>query len=61
MNKQELIEQALITELDNCQNDAVYNDNTLHDCLLYGFKGLNNMNEQELSEFLESALRWRNG
>jgi hypothetical protein len=61
MNKQELIEQALITELENCQNDSVYNDNTLHDFLLYGFKGLNNMNEQELSEFLESALNWRKG
>ena len=58
MSKDEMIKQALIVELNNCQSDTSYNDNTLHDFLLYGFKGLNNMTESELSEFLAQALAW---
>ncbi len=43
-----LRDQVLNMTLENCQNDTSYNDNTLHDLILFGFKGLSNMTEAEL-------------
>lgn len=40
--------QVLNMTLENCQDDSSYNDNTLHDLILFGFKGLSNMTESEL-------------
>ena len=61
MNKEEKIMQALIIELDNCYQDSEYGQNTLNDLLLHGFKGLNNMSEDEVSEFLGRAIEWNGG
>ena len=52
---------ALIVELDNCYQDTEYGQNTLNDLLLHGFKGLNNMSEDEVSEFLDRAIKWNEG
>jgi hypothetical protein len=46
--RENLIKDILNMTLDNCFNDTAYNDNTLHDLILFGFKGLSNMSEQEL-------------
>jgi hypothetical protein len=47
-NLQNLRDQVLNITLENCMNDTSYNDNTLHDLILFGFKGLSNMTETEL-------------
>ena len=39
----------------NCQDDTSYNDNTLYDFIMYGFKGLNNMSISELEEELQKV------
>lgn len=61
MTRDDLISQSLITELDNCYLDSEYGQNTLNDILLYGFKGLNNMTDNELTEFLDKSLTWNKG
>lgn len=61
MTKEDKILNALITELDNCYQDSEYGQNTLNDLLLHGFKGLNNMSEDEVSEFLDRAIKWNEG
>jgi len=43
-----LRDNVLNMTLENCQNDSAYNDNTLYDFILFGFKGLSNMTEAEL-------------
>lgn len=48
MNKTELMNSVLNMTIQNCQDDTSYNDNTLHDLILFGFKGLSNMTESEL-------------
>lgn len=48
MNKTELMDSVLNMTIQNCQDDTSYNDNTLHDLILFGFKGLSNMTESEL-------------
>jgi hypothetical protein len=48
MTKDKLINSILNMTLENCQNDSCYNDNTLHDFILFGFKGLSNMTIEEL-------------
>lgn len=46
--KLKLINAVLEMTIQNCQDDTSYNDNTIHDLLLYGSKGLENMSEEEL-------------
>lgn len=58
MNKQTLIKQVLNLTLNNCQDDSSYNDNTLHDLILFGFKGLSNMTEAELQAELSTLQNW---
>jgi hypothetical protein len=48
LKRKNLINDVLNMTLDNCYNDSAYNDNTLHDLILFGFKGLSNMTESEL-------------
>lgn len=48
MTKDQLINKVLNMTLENCQDDTNYNDNTLHDLILFGFKGLSNMSLDEL-------------
>lgn len=50
MKKENLIKQVLNMTLQNCQDDTAYNDNTLHDFILFGFKGLSNMTIEELEK-----------
>lgn len=58
MNKQTLVKQVLNLTLNNCQDDSSYNDNTLHDLILFGFKGLSNMTEAELQAELSTLQNW---
>ena len=59
MNKLETLrDQVLNMTLENCINDTSYNDNTLHDLILFGFKGLANMTEAELKSELETLKQW---
>jgi hypothetical protein len=53
-----LRDQVLNMTLENCINDTSYNDNTLHDLILFGFKGLANMTEAELKSELETLKQW---
>jgi len=50
MTKDKLINLVLNMTIENCQNDSCYNDNTLHDFILFGFKGLSNMTIEELTQ-----------
>ena len=59
MNKVETLrDQVLNMTLENCINDSSYNDNTLHDLILFGFKGLANMTEAELQSELDNLKQW---
>jgi len=55
MNKDKLITEICNLIIDNCQNDTSYNDNTLYDFIMYGFKGLNNMSIDELKDELQKV------
>jgi hypothetical protein len=56
--KSELRDEVLNITLQNCQNDSSYNDNTLHDLILFGFKGLANMSREELETELANLKQW---
>lgn len=56
--KSELRDEVLNITLQNCINDSSYNDNTLHDLILFGFKGLANMTYEELETELASLKQW---
>lgn len=56
-----LINDTLNTIIANCQNDSAYNDNTLYDILRYGFKGLENMSQEELQAEFDRAKSWMEG
>jgi hypothetical protein len=58
MNKEKMINTILNKTLENCAEDTSYNDNTLHDLILFGFKGLSNMTEEELKNELELLTSW---
>jgi len=53
-----LRDEVLNITLQNCQNDSSYNDNTLHDLILFGFKGLANMSREELETELANLKQW---
>ena len=58
MTKEELVKKAVDLEIELCQDDTAYNDNTLFDLLMYGSKGFNNMTVKELREHITNALEW---
>ena len=58
MKKEDLIKTIIDLELECCQDDTSYNDNTIHDLLMYGSKGLKNMSVKELREHLTKVLEW---
>ena len=58
MQNEELITKILNMTLKNCYDDSVYNDNTLHDLIYFGFKGLANMTEDELQQELSMLKDW---
>ena len=53
-----LRDQVLSLALKNCINDSRYIDNTLHDLILFGFKGLSNMTQAELESELANLKDW---
>ena len=55
MNQDKMITKICNLIIDNCQNDTSYNDNTLYDFIMYGFKGLNNMSISELKDELKKV------
>lgn len=54
----ELRMEVLNMTIRNCQNDPNYMDNTLHDLILFGYKGLSNMGRDELERELNDLKRW---
>jgi hypothetical protein len=56
MNKEQMVKEICNLIIDNCQDDTSYNDNTLYDFIMYGFKGLNNMSEDELKDELKKLV-----
>jgi len=48
LSLENLRDAVLNMTLQNCIDDTSYNDNTLHDLILFGFKGLANMSRDEL-------------
>jgi hypothetical protein len=58
MKRDDIITAVLNMTLKSCYEDSVYNDNTLHDLLLFGFKGLSNMTDEELKNELEMIKTW---
>ena len=58
MNREEIISKLLNTVITNCQNFPDYNDNTIHDFLMFGFKGFANMTDAELQTELNSLKEW---
>ncbi len=58
MTKAELRDMVLNMTMKNCVNDSSYNDNTLHDLVLFGFKGLSNMTYEELQAEYDNLKQW---
>ncbi len=58
MTKAELRDTVLNMTIKNCVNDSTYNDNTLHDLVLFGFKGLSNMTYEELQAEFDNLKQW---
>jgi hypothetical protein len=51
--REKTIEKLIELNLDLCYNDSAVNDGMLHDLLVYGFKGFENMTNEELAEELK--------
>lgn len=47
--REKTIQKLIKLNLDLCYNDSSVNDGMLHDLLVYGFKGFENMTEEELA------------
>ena len=58
-NKLNLIKAVFDMTIQSCQDDTAYNDNTLHDLLIHGFKGFEHMSEQELQAEYEYLIEGR--
>jgi len=58
MTQSELRDMVLNMTMKNCVNDSSYNDNTLHDLVLFGFKGLSNMTYEELQAEYDNLKQW---
>ena len=48
--REEWIKELHKYVLANCYESSIYNDNTLSDFLMYGFKGFSKMTDNELRE-----------
>lgn len=51
--REKTIAKLIKLNLELCYNDSSVNDGMLHDLLVYGFKGFENMTEEELAEELK--------
>ena len=54
MSKDELIKKIVNENLTLCQNNTEVNDGLIFDLLMYGFKGLENMDIKELEKEWEN-------
>jgi hypothetical protein len=55
MDKDSAIKQVIEFNIEQCQNDVVFNDQLLYDLLMYGTKGLVNMTDDELQAELSNC------
>lgn len=51
--KEKTIQKLIKLNLELCYNDSSVNDGMLHDLLVYGFKGFENMTNEELATELQ--------
>lgn len=51
--REKTIQKLIKLNLDLCYNDSAVNDGMLHDLLVYGFKGFENMTNEELAAELK--------
>lgn len=51
--REKTIEKLIKLNLELCYNDSAVNDGMLHDLLVYGFKGFDNMTDVELKKELD--------
>jgi len=54
--RQEWIDELLENDLDLCQSDSTFNDNTIYDLLLGGCKGYINMTDDEIAQEIYNQL-----
>ena len=54
MSRDELIKKIVNENLTLCQNNTEVNDGLIFDLLMYGFKGLENMDMKELEQEWEN-------
>jgi hypothetical protein len=51
--REKIIHKLIELNLELCYNDSSVNDGMLHDLLVYGFKGFENMTDAELKKELD--------
>ena len=51
--REKTIAKLIKLNLELCYNDSSVNDGMLHDLLVYGFKGFENMTNKELADELQ--------
>jgi hypothetical protein len=56
--RQEWIDELLENDLALCQSDSTYNDHSIYDLLLGGFKGYVNMTDEEISKEVYNQLEY---
>jgi hypothetical protein len=56
--RKEWIDELLENDLALCQSDSTYNDNTIYDLLLGGYKGYVNMTDEEISKEVYNQLEY---
>ena len=55
LDRDDAIKQIVDFNIEQCQNDVVFNDQLLYDLLMYGTKGLKNMTDAELQAELANC------
>jgi hypothetical protein len=55
LDRDSAIKQVIEFNIEQCQNDVVFNDQLLYDLLMYGTKGLVNMTDDELQAELANC------
>jgi hypothetical protein len=53
-NREQAIKRLIELNYQLCQSDTTFNDQMLYDLLVNGFKGFNNMTDEELKTTLKN-------
>ena len=53
------IKELLDDVIMHNQDDGAYSDNTVHDFYMYGFKGIENMTDEELLIEIQNTLEYK--